>query len=224
MSVSVSSSQMESSGLAPQSPRVRSIRQAMYKKSPVRSPLRQMIKSRCQERMKADRDRIVSGVRKIHIEEGEGRSFMEDTIKMFVEDEVRALRGGRRRLGFGYSEEDIDGAMQELEDIEVEILEDLYGVDLNYEGVMAGLERQVVCPLCQADRLLEGPGVIKCRAIHCPLVVVCVGGLRELQAALDNVVESHANHCSRPLEFSTGDNCLLAICSYCDFCHSIGGF
>ena len=220
--MSVSSSQIESPGLAPQSPRVRSIRQAMYKKSPVRSPLRQMIKSRCQERMKADRERIVSGVRRIDIQDD--RAFMENTIKMFVEDEVKALRGGRRRLGFGYSEEDIDGAMQELEDIEVEILEDLYGVDLNYEGVMAGLERQVVCPLCQADRLLESPGVVKCRAANCPLVVVCVGGLRELQAALENVVDSHANHCSRPLEFSTGDNCLLAICSHCDFCHSIGGF
>ena len=43
--------------------RVTSTRQAMYKKSPVRSPLREVIKSRCQERMRADRDRIVSGVR-----------------------------------------------------------------------------------------------------------------------------------------------------------------
>ena len=209
--------------MAPQSPRVRSIRQAMYKKSPVRSPLRQMIKSRCQERMKADRERIVSGVRKINIEEGEGRSFMENTIKMFVEDEVKALRGGRRRLGFGYSEEDIDGAMQELEDIEIEILEDLYGAELNYVGVMSGLEREVVCPLCQADRLLEGPGVVRCRAQSC-LVLVCVGGLTELQTALENVIDSHANTCHLPLEFSKGDNCLLAICSHCDFCHSIGGF
>ena len=222
--MSVSSSQMETSGVAPQSPRVRSIRQAMYKKSPVRSPLRQMIKSRCQERIKADRERIVSGVRKINIEEGEGRSFMENTIKMFVEDEVKTLRGGRRRLGFGYSEEDIDGAMQELEDIEIEILEDLYGADLNYVGVMAGLEREVVCPLCQADRLLETPGVVKCRGPNCQLVLVCVGGLPELQTALENVIASHANHCNLPLEFSRGDNCLLALCSHCDFCHSIGGF
>ena len=210
--------------MAPQSPRVRSIRQAMYKKSPVRSPLRQMIKSRCQERMKADRDRLVNGVRKMNMEEGDGRSFMEDTIKMFVEDEVKALRGGRRRLGFGYSEEDIDGAMQELEDIEIEILEDLYGADLNYVGVMAGLESEVVCPLCQADRLVEGPGVVRCRGQSCQLVLVCVGGLQELQAALENIIESHARHCQLPLEFSKGDNCLLAICPHCDFCHSIGGF
>ena len=209
--------------MAPQSPRVRSIRQAMYKKSPVRSPLRQMIKSRCQERMKADREKIVSGVRKINIEEGEGRSFMENTIKMFVEDEVKALRGGRRRLGFGYSEEDIDGAMQELEDIEIEILEDLYGADLNYVGVMSSLEREVVCPLCQGDRLVERPGLVRCRAQDC-LVLVCVGGLLELQTALENVIDSHATHCHLPLEFSKGDKCLLAICSHCDFCHSIGGF
>ena len=71
-----------SSNQAPQSPRVRNIRQALYKKSPVRSPLRQMIKSRCQERMKADRDRIVSGVRKIDL--GDGRAYMENTVKMFL--------------------------------------------------------------------------------------------------------------------------------------------
>ena len=161
---------------APQSPRVRNIRQAMYKKSPVRSPLRQMIKSRCQERMKADRERIVSGVRKIDIEDG--RALMESTIKMFVQDEMAALRGGRRRLGFGYSGEDIDEAMQELEDIETEILEDMYGVDLNYESVMSGLERSVVCPLCQAERLEERHGLVRCRRAHCDLVLVCVGGLQ----------------------------------------------
>ena len=210
-----------SSNQAPQSPRVRNIRQAMYKKSPVRSPLRQMIKSRCQERMKADRDRIVSGVRKIDL--GDGRAYVENTVKMFVQDEMEAFRGGRRRLGFGYSEEDIDEAMQELDDIETEILEEMYGVDLNYATVMSGLERSVVCPLCQAERLEEGPGLVRCRGQHCQLVLVCVGGLGQLQVTLDNIVDSHATHCSRQLEFSRADNCLLAICSFCDFCHSIGG-
>ena len=161
---------------APQSPRVKNIRQAMYKKSPVRSPLRQMIKSRCHERMKADRERIVNGVRKIDIEDG--RALMENTIKMFVQDEMAALRGGRRRLGFGYSGEDIDEAMQELEDIETEILEDMYGVDLNYVSVMSGLERSVVCPLCQTERLEERHGLVRCRGGHCDLVLVCVGGLQ----------------------------------------------
>ena len=211
-----------SSNQAPQSPRVRNIRQAIYKKSPVRSPLRQMIKSRCQERMKADRDRIVSGVRRIDIQDD--RAFMENTIKMFVQDEMQAFRGGRRRLGFGYSEDDIDEAMQELDDIEIEILEEMYGLDLNYGTVMSGLERSVVCPLCQSDRLVESPGLVRCRAQHCPLVLVSVGGLQEVQAALDNIMETHAKSCQQPLEFSSADNCLLAICSFCDFCHSIGGF
>ena len=47
----------------PSSPRVTSIRQAMYKMSPVRPPLRDRIKLRCQERMRAGRDRIVSAIR-----------------------------------------------------------------------------------------------------------------------------------------------------------------
>ena len=47
------------------SPRVTSIRQAMYKNSPVRPPLRDRIKSRCQEMRRRDRDNIVSGVRNI---------------------------------------------------------------------------------------------------------------------------------------------------------------
>ena len=47
----------------PSSPRVTSIKQAMYKMSPVRPPLRDRIKLRCQERMRAGRDRIVSAIR-----------------------------------------------------------------------------------------------------------------------------------------------------------------
>ena len=211
-----------SSNQAPQSPRVRNIRQAMYKKSPGVSPLRRMIKSRCQERMKADRERIVSGLRRIDIQDD--RAFMENTIKMFVQDEVEAFRGGRRRLGFGYSVEDIDEAIEELEDIESEILEEVYGLDVNYAKVMSGLERAVVCPLCQTDRLVESPGLVRCRARHCPLTLVCVGGLQEVQTALDTIMETHARSCLQPLEFSSADNCLLAICPVCDFCHSIGGF
>ena len=79
--MSVSSSHMMDMS-APKSPRVTSIRQAMYKKSPGRSPLREMIKSRCQNRMRADRERLINGVRNINMDEG--KSFMETTIKMFV--------------------------------------------------------------------------------------------------------------------------------------------
>ena len=67
---------------APKSPRVTSIRQAMYKKSPGKSPLREMIKSRCQNRMRADREKLINGVRNINMDEG--KSFVENTIRMFV--------------------------------------------------------------------------------------------------------------------------------------------
>ena len=47
--MSVSASHM-SNLTAPKSPRVNSVRAAMYKKSPGKSPLREMIKSRCHDR------------------------------------------------------------------------------------------------------------------------------------------------------------------------------
>ena len=121
----------------PSSPTVTSIRQAMYKKSPVRSPLREAIKSRCQERMRADRDRIVSGVRNINMAAGPG-----DQLRRVVRDELLALRGGRKRLGFGYSVEDVDEALLEVADIEAELLEEMYGVQVNYAETMSSLENQ----------------------------------------------------------------------------------
>ena len=69
----------------PSSPRVTSTMQAMYKKSPVRPPLRDRIRSRRQERLRADRDRIVSGVRRISMAAGLG-----DQVRKVVK-EVRAL-------------------------------------------------------------------------------------------------------------------------------------
>ena len=129
---------MSVSSTVPSSPRVTSIRQAMYKKSPVRSPLREVIKSRCQERMRADRDRIVSGVRNISMAAGPG-----DQLRRVVRDELLALRGGRKRLGFGYSVEDVDEALLEVADIEAELLEEMYGVQVNYAETMSSLENQV---------------------------------------------------------------------------------
>ena len=79
--MSVSSSHLMNM-TAPKSPRVTSIRQAMYKKSPGKSPLREMIKSRCQNRMRADREKLINGVRNINMDEG--KSFVENTIRMFV--------------------------------------------------------------------------------------------------------------------------------------------
>ena len=80
-------------------------------------------------------------------------------------DELSALRGGRKRLGFGYSTEDIDEAMKEIADIEAELLEDMYGVEINYAESMESLNKQIVCPVCQVDSVEEtGSGVVRCRS------------------------------------------------------------
>ena len=74
------------------------------------------------------------------------------------------MRGGRKRLGFGFSSEDIDEAMKEVEDIEAEILHELYGVAVNYAEDMLRLEKQIVCPVCQQDKVEEqGPSIVRCR-------------------------------------------------------------
>ena len=54
----------------------------MYKKSPGNSPLREKIKSRCQNRMRVDREKLINAVRNVNMDEG--KSFVENTIRMFV--------------------------------------------------------------------------------------------------------------------------------------------
>ena len=53
---------------------------------------------------------------------------------MMVRDELSALWGGRKRLGFGFSNEDIDEAVEEVEDIEAELLSEMYGIEVSEEG------------------------------------------------------------------------------------------
>ena len=56
---------------------------------------------------------------------------------MMVRDELSALRGGqggRKRLGFGFSNEDIDEAVEEVEDIEAELLSEMYGIEVSGGG------------------------------------------------------------------------------------------
>ena len=65
----------------PKSPQVSRLRKAMYKKSPVRSPLRDVLKSRCQERRRVNRDKVVSGMMDIKME---GRELVESTIREMV--------------------------------------------------------------------------------------------------------------------------------------------
>eukprot|EP00092_Neocalanus_flemingeri_P031067 GFUD01033747.1.p1 GENE.GFUD01033747.1~~GFUD01033747.1.p1 ORF type:complete len:191 (+),score=44.76 GFUD01033747.1:63-635(+) len=134
---------------SPKSPQVSRLRKDMYKKSPVRSPLRQVLKSRCQERIRTNRDKVVSGMRDIQVE---GRELVENTIREMVRDEVAAWRGGRKCLSFGYSNEDIEDALNDVEEIENELFGELYGIDCNYEENLLALQKHVVCPMCQVDR------------------------------------------------------------------------
>ena len=55
-------------------------------------------------------------------------------------------------MGFGFSSDDIENAIKEVEDIEAELLEEMYGVDINYADNMLNLETQIVCPVCQVLR------------------------------------------------------------------------
>ena len=55
----------------------------MYKKSPGYSPLREKIKSRCQNRMRADGEKFINGLGTL-IWIREEKTFVENTIRMFV--------------------------------------------------------------------------------------------------------------------------------------------
>ena len=55
--------------------------------------------------------------------------------------------------------------MQEIADIEAELLEDMYGVEINYAESMETMDKQIVCPVCQVDSVEEtGSGVVRCRS------------------------------------------------------------
>ena len=129
-------------------------------------------------------------------------------------------------MSFGYSSEDIEDALKDVEEIENELLAEIYGIDFNYEDDLLGLQKNVVCPMCQEDRLedRQASGMIRCRGKKCGMALVCVGGLDMFQGDLDLVVEKHGENCEVLLQFEKGDNCLLAICYNCDFCHTLGGF
>ena len=77
--------------------------------------------------------------------------------------------GGRRCLSFGYSSEDIEVALKDVEDIENELLAEIYGIDFNYEDDLFGMQKNVVCPMCQVDRLEDrlASGMIRCRGKIC---------------------------------------------------------
>ena len=60
---------------------VNHLRQAVYKKSPGRSPLREVLKSRCQERIKVNREKVINGLRDI---KPEGKELVEQIIRQLT--------------------------------------------------------------------------------------------------------------------------------------------
>ncbi|XP_023347892.1 uncharacterized protein LOC111716645 isoform X2 [Eurytemora carolleeae] len=106
----------------PRSPKVAKIQEEVGKKSPMRSPFRDVLKQRCALRMRNSRDKLLNSLR--------GVQGVQQEIKDVLKDEAAAVRGGRRRiLTLGISD-------QEAELIEV-------------AGIFSETDLAVVCPLCK---------------------------------------------------------------------------
>ena len=79
--------------------------------------------------MRVDRDRLISGMRTLGMDEDRGQ--VEAAIKMMVRDELSALQ--RKRVKRIFADEDIDQAVEEVEDIEAELLSEMYGIEVRRE-------------------------------------------------------------------------------------------
>ena len=79
--------------------------------------------------MRVDRDRLISGMRNLGMDEDRGQ--VEAAIKMMVRDELSALQ--RKRVKRIFADEDIDQAVEEVEDIEAELLSEMYGIEVRRE-------------------------------------------------------------------------------------------
>ena len=105
---------IQSPATVPQSPKAGHLRRSLYKQSPAKTPLREVLKARwgphsspavtvvyrCKERMRAGRDSVLEGRRKIPVE---GKEVVEAAIRDLVREEAAAWRGGRRYGGFKYA-------------------------------------------------------------------------------------------------------------------------
>merc|ERR1712226_762175 len=194
-------------------------RRTLYKQSPGKSPLRDVLKARCKERMRADRDTVVNGHRRME---------MEVLVREMVREEAAAWRNDKRQLSFGFSSLDIEGAIKDLEEIEEELLAESFGIPLQQvrEGdFLESLASAIVCPVCQIGRIGEGAACqVFCHNPQCNLQLTVPGGLVELEQQLERVVESHgAGDCRYTVVFVPSSDCVLAVCQHCDFLHSVGG-
>jgi len=197
----------------PMSPKMNKLRQEVAKKSPVRSPLREVLKKRCAERMKNKRDQVVAGFR--------GREFIEHGIQSMIKDELDELRGrgrGRRTLTFGFTDYEVDLALQEIEDIEVELLE--------IAEILSEDDLSTVCPICLKNPLQENISSVGITTISCSKqcgnLTVMKGSLKDLSASIDHQTDQHSKDCDNCLSFSLVEtNCILTFCDVCDFCSTI---
>eukprot|EP00088_Acartia_fossae_P049094 TRINITY_DN5383_c0_g1_i1.p1 TRINITY_DN5383_c0_g1~~TRINITY_DN5383_c0_g1_i1.p1 ORF type:complete len:224 (-),score=40.58 TRINITY_DN5383_c0_g1_i1:193-828(-) len=197
----------------PLSPKMTKLRQEISKKSPVRSPLREVLKKRCADRMRNSRDKIVAGLR--------GTEFVEHGIETMIKDELASLRGRRRRsLTFGFSDEEIDEALQDIQDIQVELL--------GLAEVLSDEDLRTVCPVCLKNPLvevrknsLENTFIISCPK-DCGHILTLPGGISKMLEGIEAQSDLHSKECDGSLFWGQGEShCLLAFCDFCDFCASI---
>jgi len=195
----------------PRSPKVAKLRQEIAQKSPVRSPLREVLKKRCAERMKNSRDKMVAGRRGIEDLE---------SIRQIVKSEATKVRGRKRSLTFGISAAEVDEALADLDSIEEELLFEL--------GVDCIPNLGVLCPLCVRSPLKETSeeltgSVLSCSG-PCGPVLKVKGGLNVAEEMLDSLVNSHDKTCEGSVEWCRADVklCLLAVCDHCDLLEVVG--
>jgi len=196
------------------------VRRSLYKQSPAKSPLRDVLKARCKERMQADRDNVVNGRRKME---------MEAFMRKMVREEATAWRNEMRQLSFGQSNIDVEEAINELEEIEEELLAESVGLPLQQvwdEDFLTNLASAIVCPVCQVGRCGEEGSRVFCYNPGCNLQQLVVpGGLVALGRQLEQVVEAHGSGggCGSTLVFGSTSDCLLAVCNQCEFLYTVGG-
>eukprot|EP00088_Acartia_fossae_P022181 TRINITY_DN23447_c0_g1_i1.p1 TRINITY_DN23447_c0_g1~~TRINITY_DN23447_c0_g1_i1.p1 ORF type:complete len:230 (-),score=21.16 TRINITY_DN23447_c0_g1_i1:249-905(-) len=196
----------------PRSPKVANLRQQVAQKSPVRSPLREVLKLRCAEQMKNNRSKLLAGLRGIDDVKA---------LKEIVQSEAKRVRGRRRSLTFGISATEVDEALADLEAIEAELLEE-------YSGIMFDHQLGVVCPLCKKLPLRAIPkdeaglSNIVCGG-SCGTVLLISGGLEVTEKLFEELVNRHEKDCAGCLDWGrTEDGCLIVLCEDCDYCEISG--
>jgi len=198
-----------------QSPKPGQHRAALYKQSPARSPLRVMMKARCQERIRAGRDAVV----------GNRRNLGQVQMQLLMQEELQSLSNFNGYLGFTQAE--VDEALAGFEEMEKELMEEWRQALLpDEEPEEELLGAALVCPVCMRGRLHQvSESQVTCLRKDCELTLDgVVGGPEALGGQLEAAVDNHSHSCSQALNFAPGpDACLLACCDACQFFHAVAG-